>query len=100
MISRPANVASRRARRRLGGSQIVVGIAGAVLTTLVFFAISADWVAPYDPLKQNLIEALQGPSAAHWLGTDDLGRDVLSRLLYGCRIAIVAAAEATTLAVV
>jgi len=100
MISRPANVASRRARRRLSGSQIVVGIAGAVLTTLVFFAISADWVAPYDPLKQNLIEALQGPSAAHWLGTDDLGRDVLSRLLYGCRIAIVAAAEATTLAVV
>ncbi len=54
---------------------------------------------PYDPLRQNLIESLQGPSAAHWLGTDDLGRDVLSRLIHGCRIAVIAAAEATALAV-
>nr|WP_256995423.1 dipeptide/oligopeptide/nickel ABC transporter permease/ATP-binding protein [Rhizobium sp. L1K21] len=62
-------------------------------------AIFADVISPYDPLRQNLINALQGPSAEHWLGTDDLGRDVLSRLIYGCRIAVIASAEATTIAV-
>jgi len=87
------------ARRSFGASSIIVGAAMAVLGLLVFLAITADWIAPYDPLKQNLIKALQGPSAAHWLGTDDLGRDVLSRLIFGCRIAVIAAAEATTIAV-
>ena len=71
-----------------------------VLAVLVVCAIFANWIAPYDPLKQDLIHALQGPSAAHWLGTDDLGRDVLSRLIIGCRIAIIAAAEATSIAIV
>lgn len=70
-----------------------------ILALLCFLAIFADVVTPYDPLRQNLIKALQGPSAEHWLGTDDLGRDVLSRLIYGCRIAVIAAAEATTIAV-
>lgn len=62
-------------------------------------ALLANWISPYDPLRQDLIKALQMPSAAHWLGTDDLGRDVLSRLIFGCRIAIIAAAEATVIAV-
>ncbi|SDO88471.1 peptide/nickel transport system permease protein [Lutimaribacter pacificus] len=70
-----------------------------VLATLVVCAIFADWISPYDPLKQDLISALQPPSARHWLGTDDLGRDVLSRLIHGCRIALIAAAEATGIAV-
>ncbi|MGE0725066.1 MAG: dipeptide/oligopeptide/nickel ABC transporter permease/ATP-binding protein [Alphaproteobacteria bacterium] len=91
--------APRRLRWRPGASQIVAGIAGAVLVLIVVLAIFADLVVPYDPLRQNLIESLQGPSAAHWLGTDDLGRDVLSRLIYGCRIAVIAAGEATTIAV-
>ncbi|MDP3898483.1 MAG: ABC transporter permease, partial [Mesorhizobium sp.] len=73
-----------------------MAIAASVLALLLFLAVFADLVAPYGPLKQNLIASLQGPSAAHWLGTDDLGRDVLSRLIYGCRIAVIAAAEATT----
>ncbi len=71
-----------------------------VLVVLVVCALCANWIAPYDPLQQDLIHALQGPSAAHWLGTDDLGRDVLSRLIIGCRIAIIAAAEATSIAIV
>ncbi|GAA6189794.1 dipeptide/oligopeptide/nickel ABC transporter permease/ATP-binding protein [Litorivita sp. NS0012-18] len=70
-----------------------------VLVTLVVCALFAPWIAPYDPLTQDLIGSLQGPSAAHWLGTDDLGRDVLSRMIYGSRIAVIAAAEATALAV-
>ncbi|WP_052161728.1 dipeptide/oligopeptide/nickel ABC transporter permease/ATP-binding protein [Hoeflea sp. BAL378] len=88
-----------RARSRLNGAHIVTSVAAAVLVLLAFLAVFADWVAPYDPLRQSLMEALQGPSAAHWLGTDDLGRDVLSRLIHGCRIAVIAAAEATTIAV-
>ena len=88
-----------RAARRFGASHAIVTLAASVLAFLVFMAIFAGWVAPYDPLKQNLIEALQMPSYKHWLGTDVLGRDVLSRLIYGCRIAVIAAAEATTIAI-
>jgi len=89
----------RRPRWRPGASHVVVAIAVFVLTLLAVLAIFADWIAPYDPLHQDLIHALQWPSAAHWLGTDDLGRDVLSRLIYGCRIAVIAAAEGTSIAV-
>lgn len=89
----------RRSRRLAGGSFAIIAVAGGVLALLVFLAIFADVIVPYDPLKQNLIQSLQGPSAQHWLGTDDLGRDVLSRLIYGCRIAVIAAAEGTSIAV-
>jgi peptide/nickel transport system permease protein len=100
MSADPATAtAPRRARRRFGLASLITAVATAVLLALAFFAIFADWVVPYDPLKQNLIQALQGPSAAHWLGTDDLGRDVLSRLIYGCRIAVIAAAEGTSIAI-
>jgi len=62
---------------------------GIVLLVLAVVAIAAPWVAPYDPLAVNLTDALLGPSAAHPLGTDQLGRDVLSRLIYGTRISLV-----------
>lgn len=92
---------SRSGRRlRIRASGVITAIAVLVLVLLVVFAITADWITPYDPLRQNLMESLQNPSAAHWLGTDDLGRDVLSRLIYGCRIAVIAALEATTIAIV
>jgi len=93
-----AAAAPTRSRRRAGGSAVIVSIAGAILSLLVFLAVFADLVSPYDPLRQNLIASLQWPSAAHWLGTDDLGRDVLSRLIHGCRIAVIAAGEATSIA--
>lgn len=57
----------------------------AVLVIMALAAIFAPWVAPYDPNMPNLMDALQGPSLAHPLGTDALGRDVLSRLIYGGR---------------
>ncbi len=64
--------------------------AGAVvLGLLAFAAIAAPWLAPHDPLQSSLPDALLGPSAGHPLGTDQLGRDVLSRLLYGARISLV-----------
>jgi peptide/nickel transport system permease protein len=59
-----------------------------VIALLAILAISAPWLCPKDPLAQNLLERLQGPSGIHWLGTDDLGRDVFSRLLLGTRISL------------
>jgi len=62
-------------------------------------ALAAQWIAPYDPLAQSIVERLRGPSPAHWLGTDQLGRDVLARILYGYRasLAICAAAVGAAL---
>ena len=54
----------------------------------ILIAIFAPWIAPYDPYQPDFANTWQQPSAAHWLGTDDLGRDVLSRLIYGARISI------------
>jgi peptide/nickel transport system permease protein len=64
-------------------------VAGALIT-LGFFAIAllAPWLSPYDPLTQELDRRLQGPSRAHLLGTDDFGRDLLSRVMYGARISL------------
>ncbi|MGD1119739.1 MAG: ABC transporter permease [Dehalococcoidales bacterium] len=59
-----------------------------VLFLLAFTAIFASVIAPYNPYKQNLYDVLKQPSWAHWLGTDSLGRDTLSRLIYGSRTAI------------
>ena len=95
----PSSTVRQRGSRRLTASSLIVTMAALVLVLLGLLAIFADIVAPYDPLKQNLIEALQWPSSRHWLGTDDLGRDVLSRLIHGCRIAVIAAAEGTAIAV-
>jgi peptide/nickel transport system permease protein len=63
-----------------------VGLALACL--LIVSALLAPWVAPADPASQNLAARLQAPSATHWMGTDELGRDILSRVLYGARISL------------
>jgi peptide/nickel transport system permease protein len=56
-----------------------------LLAVIVLVAIAAPWIVPYDPLDQDLLALNRAPSAAHWLGTDHIGRDVLSRLLMGAR---------------
>jgi peptide/nickel transport system permease protein len=66
-----------------------VGFAAAVL--LIAAALLAPWVAPADPAAQNLPARLEGPSRAHWMGTDELGRDTLSRTLYGARVSLLVA---------
>lgn len=59
-----------------------------LLSVIVLAAIFAPVLAPYDPIKQNILHRLAPPSAEFWLGTDSYGRDVLSRLLYGARISL------------
>jgi peptide/nickel transport system permease protein len=60
-----------------------------IIATFAVCAILAPILAPYDPLAQTLGSRLEPPSAEHWLGTDQLGRDIASRLLYGARISLV-----------
>ena len=67
---------------------------------IVLLAVFGPLLAPHDPLAQDASALLQGPSGAHWLGTDDLGRDVLSRLLAGSTLSLVAALEAVVVGLV
>ncbi len=75
--------ASVKTRRALIGSVIV--------SVMVLCAIFAPWIAPTDPNEQDIVNRFAGPSAKHFLGTDYLGRDLLSRVVYGCRIAALVA---------
>ncbi|MBB3897900.1 ABC transporter permease [Roseococcus suduntuyensis] len=75
----------------------VTAAAAAGATLLLFVAFFAPWLAPYDPIASNVPNALQPPSAAHWAGTDQLGRDVFSRILYGTRVDLAIAFSAVSL---
>jgi len=70
----------RRNRAAMAGLGIVI--------LLVVTAILAPWLAPYSPTAGNMPDQLQGPNRRHLLGTDDLGRDILSRIIYGTRITL------------
>jgi peptide/nickel transport system permease protein len=60
----------------------------ALTLLLVIVALAAPWLAPYDPVAQNLPARLVAPTAAHWMGTDELGRDILSRIIFGTRVSM------------
>ncbi|MFQ1003851.1 ABC transporter permease [Modestobacter sp. SSW1-42] len=81
-MRRPARSRSLRAWYRNG--TLVTGLV--IVGLLVLAAVFAPLLTPYDPIQQDLQNALQSPSSAHWLGTDKYGRDVLTRLLYGARV--------------
>src|SRR5579885_2648526 len=82
-------------KRILRNRMAVTGLC--LIVSLAAIAVFAPWIAPYDPLGQNLLERLQAPSLRHWLGTDDLGRDLLSRLLYGTRVSLTVAFVAVSI---
>ena len=91
----PAPVAARvRDRRwdvlRRAARVRLAPFGAAVLALAVLVALAAPVLAPYDPLKQDLGNALAGPGRAHLLGTDNVGRDVLSRVIWGTRISLIA----------
>jgi peptide/nickel transport system permease protein len=75
----------------------VTAIAAAGVTVMVLIAIFAPWIAPYNPVASEVSIALQPPSAAHWAGTDQLGRDILSRLIVATRLDLFIAASAVSL---
>ncbi|WP_084500752.1 ABC transporter permease [Halalkalibacillus halophilus] len=61
---------------------------GVVTFGLIFTAIFAAWLAPHDPTEQNYSAVLQGPSLEYWFGTDNLGRDLFSRVIYGAQVSL------------
>jgi peptide/nickel transport system permease protein len=85
----PTNSRWRRLGRWLK-SDLRATAAIAYLGVLLVLALSAPLIAPYSPTAQDINAMLQDPNAAHWLGTDDLGRDTLSRLIFGAPISLFA----------
>ncbi len=84
LSSRPPAGLWRDAVRRLARNRMAIGGA-AIVVILVVTAVLAPLLAPYDPVKQDYNAILSGPSSLHLMGTDGLGRDVLSRLIFGAR---------------
>ncbi len=83
----------RRLKRRPAA---MVGLA--VVLAFAALALAAPWIAPYDPLKTNFLLVRKAPSALHWFGTDEIGRDVLSRVMWGARASLLAGVVSVTLA--
>lgn len=93
----PPRVSGLRRFWRVFIGRRVVLLGAAIVLVLLFTAITADLISPYNPYQQNLREALQQPSAAHLLGTDGLGRDTLSRVIYGSRTSLAVGLIATAI---
>lgn len=81
--------------RRPGGVKIIVG--SVIVAVYALVAVLSPWIAPFDPLAQDITATLQSPSSEHLLGTDELGRDVLSRIIAAAGIDLPVAALATIL---
>src|SRR5215470_14916947 len=84
-VESPARRALRRLVRRRGA---MVGLA--VIAMFVLLAVAAPWVTPYDPIAQSWMTVRKAPSALHWFGTDEVGRDVLTRVVFGARASLMA----------
>lgn len=85
-------------RRFMRHKLAVVGLA--MVAVVILTAAAAPLLAPHDPKRQDLTNTLREPSAQHWFGTDELGRDQLSRVVYGTRIAVVVGVASILLALV
>jgi peptide/nickel transport system permease protein len=92
-LESPTRRALRRLVKRKGA---VVGLI--VISTVILLALFAPLVAPYDPIATSWSLVRKPPSALHWFGTDDLGRDMLARVIYGARASLLAGAISVTIA--
>lgn len=106
---RPSPLRSARAHRPNVLSLMLRGARGrhwtfavgaGLLVLILVILVLTPWIAPHDPASQDLANRLTGPSAQHWLGTDHLGRDVLSRLMWGGRFSVTIAAITLVLSAV
>ena len=86
-LESPARRALRRLFQRKGA---VVGLV--VIATFIVLALFAPLIVPYDPIATSWTLVRKPPSALHWFGTDDLGRDIVSRVIYGARASLMAGA--------
>src|SRR5215475_13739367 len=97
VLTAPRSSPGRRALKRLArrrGAMVALGV-------VVFFiavAILAGVLAPYDPIATSWSAVRKGPSAAHWFGTDEIGRDVLSRVIFGTRASLLAGVVSVSIA--
>ncbi|CCE04624.1 putative ABC transporter permease protein; dipeptide transport protein [Bradyrhizobium sp. STM 3843] len=92
-LETPARRALRRLLKRKGA---VVGLT--IIGLFIVLAAFAPLIAPYDPIQTSWALVRKAPSAAHWFGTDDLGRDVLARVIYGTRASLTAGAVSVSIA--
>ena len=95
----PAQSEFRRVMRVFFGRKLAV-VGFVLIVFLIITAIFAPWLAPYPPNDINMAQSLDKPSAEHWLGNDNLGRDVLSRIIYGARTSMIIAVGATAMSVI
>ncbi len=90
-------LSTRRRRRRWQSGEITLLLSLCALSVIVVATLAAPWLTPHDPDQQVLAQRLAPPSAAQWLGADQLGRDLLARILYGGRASLWLAALAVLL---
>lgn len=95
MVKHPKQTTAPRRRWSVGQTvlkhaleQPLLSLSILILVTVIFVSIAAPWIAPYEPDQQILLDRLQPPSSTYLLGTDHLGRDVLSRLMYAGRFSL------------
>ena len=98
METRPVESPWRQVVRRFRRNRLAV-FGFIVLVILCILSILTPWIAPHDPAAIDLFNIQAPPSPEHWMGTDDLGRDTLARLLYGSRVTLLVALSATTIGV-
>ena len=90
--------ASLRHARYIVSENPVTAVAFALFVLIVFAAVLGPHVVPYDPLASDTASALKPPSRTHWFGTDQLGRDVFSRVIFGSQLSLVVALVSVTVA--
>lgn len=98
-VERPTAPGLSRFLRRFGSNKLAV-LASLVLSAIVITSLAAPLIAPYEPDQIDVLNRLAGPTPEHWMGTDSLGRDTFSRLLYAGRVSLAAAALAVAIAVI
>ena len=96
----PAKPRSNTFLARLLRDKPLGTVGGIVLLLFVVVGVFAPWIAPYDFNEIAPLDRMQGPSWAHWFGTDNLGRDVLSRCIYGAQLSVIIGCSAAALATV
>jgi len=95
----PAEGSAAALLRHLFASPVTV-ISAIVVVLLCLVAIFAPWIAPHDPVAQSILQVNRQPSAEHWLGTDQFGRDVFSRVIYGTRASLLLGITAPVIAAI